>query len=491
MSRPAVSLAVVVGLTAAVVVVGEALPAPDPADQTRRTSVSVPIARTSAACPDPVADAAVRTRVSLAAPGPVDAHQTSQAGEARLTRLNGEALPGAALTTAGSTSLDVPTPATTLVASASGALAGGSVAAMVSRGSTGMLRGLAGTPCAEPGTDFWFMGSGSEVGQRGRVYLTNVTFAPAVADVTVYGPQGRVKAPAGEAVAVAAGAQKVLLLDALAPGRPYLSVHVAVRQGRLSAAVRDQQVDGLDPLGTDWVPPATRPARRLVLPGVPTGEGERRLLVLAPGRSDAIVRVRLLPLDRSPAPRVEDVIETPAGVLGEIDLTSYTGGREMAVVLTSDVPVTAGLLSRVGGGTQRRELAWTAPVPALTSAHPGVVADAWSSGPTHTLLALAAPRRAATVRVEPLPPATGDPAIVSVPRGTQATLDLRTVSTSETFAVRVVPLPRSGRVFATRTVTEADARGPMVTTSPVVPGRYVVSLPHVVADLSSGLPSRR
>ena len=91
---------------------------------------------------------------------------------------------------------------------------------MLTRSTVDAMRGLAGTACAVPGTDFWFVGSGAVVGQRGRVYLTNPEAAPAVADITLYGPDGPIDAPAGRGVPVAAGTQEVRLLDALAPGSP-------------------------------------------------------------------------------------------------------------------------------------------------------------------------------------------------------------------------------------------------------------------------------
>jgi hypothetical protein len=42
-------------------------------------------------------------------------------------------------------------------------------------------------------------------------------------------------------------------------------------------------------------------------------------------------------------------------------------------------------------------------------------------------------------------------------------------------------------VYAVRQVDETEERGPFVTSSPVPPGRYVVPVPRVVADLSTGL----
>ena len=64
--------------------------------------------------------------------------------------------------------------------------------------------------------------------------------------------------PGRPGVAVAAGAQEVALLDALAPGSAVLAVHVHTRTGRIAAAVRDQQIDGLTPVVPTGCPPPRR-----------------------------------------------------------------------------------------------------------------------------------------------------------------------------------------------------------------------------------------
>jgi len=72
--------------------------------------------------------------------------------------------------------------------------------------------------------------------------------------------------------------------------------------------------------------------------------------------------------------------------------------------------------------------------------------------------------------------------------GTQVAVDLATVSSAESFALAVVPERGSGPVLAVRQVDEVEERGPFVTSSPVQPGRYVVEVPLVAPDLSTGLP---
>ena len=492
--KPGVSLLVAALLLAGLGVTAD-LTAPQPTAATVPAHAdarpAVEVARADAACPDPAVDAKTATRVSLAAPGAVggDAGEGAGApGRARLARLTGVPLPDADVTAPGTGSVLATAGQGPLVARGTAGSAPGMAAGMLTRSTADAVRGLAGTVCAVPGTDFWFVGSGAVVGQRGRVYLTNPEAAPAVVDVTLYGPDGPIDAPAGRGVPVEAGKQVVRLLDALAPGVTRFAVHVHARSGRIAAAVRDQQVDGLTPRGADWLPPAAAQARRQVLPGVAAGAGERLLQVVAPGDSDAIVKVKLVTESGSFAPSGLDVLEVPAGSVAQVDLAPATGAAAAAVTLEADVPVTAGVVSRATGSTgQLTDVAYTAAVLPLLPATPGVVTDARSGTGVTSSLLLTAPDAAATVRLAPLPPATGSTSEVRVPAGSQVVVDLKTVSTAVAFALTVTPLPGSGPVLAARSVAEAEAAGPMLTTEPVEPGRYTVVVPRVVADLSAGL----
>jgi hypothetical protein len=373
-------------------------------------------------------------------------------------------------------------------------LAPGFTAAMTTRSTADDLRGLSGTTCAAPGTEFWFVGSGAVVGQRGRIYLSNPEPVPAVVDVTLYGPTGPLEVPSARGVTVAAGRQEVLKLDALAPDVTRFGIHIQVRQGRVAAAVRDQQVSGLTPRGADWLPQTLAPARQLVLPDVAQGAGERQLQIVVPGDSDAIVKVRLLGVGGSFVPSGLDVVEARAGRVTQIDLQSYAGGQPVAVALFSDQPLTAGLLSRAQGGTgPLTDIAYTAAAPALSPAAPGVVPALRGSaaGATvHSRLLLAAPDGAAKVEVALLPPASAQPKTFIVPQGSQIAVDASDLSTAADFAVSLRPLSGSGPVMAASELSDADPTGPMVTASVVRPGRYAVEVPSVVADLSTGLRPR-
>ena len=466
---------------------GAGAPAGGRALQAREVGVS----RAEAVCPDPTADAHTETRLSLVAPGTTaDAASGNDAagrGRARLVPLRGDG-PGVDLTAPSSGSVLAGAGSGPVVARGTGASAPGMAAGMLTRSGVPAIRGLLGTACVTPATDFWFVGSGAVVGQRGRVYLTDPEPAPAVVDVTLYGPDGPVDAPAGRGIAVAAGRQQVALLDALAPGVTVFAVHVHVRSGRVSAAVRDQRVAGLTPRGADWLPVAAPPARHQLLPGVVAGTGERHLQVVAPGESDAIVKVRLVAESGTFAPAGLDVIEVPAGTVKDVDLAPFAAGEAVAVSLDADVPVTAGVLDQVtASGSDVQDVAYTAAGTPLRPAAPGVVPEARIGGGDTSTLLLAAPGREVRVRLSVLPSGTGTPRELTVPAGSQLPVDLATLGATGSVSVAVVPAPGSGPLYAVREVTQQDPTGPLVTTEPVLPGRFTVRVPRVLADLSTGL----
>jgi hypothetical protein len=229
-----------------------------------------------------------------------------------------------------------------------------------------------------------------------------------------------------------------------------------------------------------------------VLPGVVAGAGERMLQVVAPGDSDAIVKLRLVTESGSFAPSGDDVLEVAAGSVAQVDLSASVNAAEVAVSLDSDVPVTAGLLTRATGSAgQLTDVAYTAAARPLLPAAPGVVPESRQAKGVTSSLLLAAPGADATVRVAPLPPATGTPIDVRVPGGSQVVVDLGTVTTAPDFAVTLSPARGSGPVYAARAVAETEAHGPLLTTELVEPGRFTVAVPRVVADLSTGLRSAR
>ena len=182
-----------------------------------------------------------------------------------------------------------------------------------------------------------------------------------------------------------------LRLDALAPDEELLAIEVLATSGRVAAAVRDVAVPSEDrPRGVDFIPPAQAPANRLVIAGIPEGDGARDLVLVNPGAQFATVTPRLLTESGPAAVEGLAAIAVPAGAIIRVDLTRVLGGRSGTLDLTSDVPVTGG--ARAAWGGARRDVMWLSAVPLIGGPDPLGGAAAVPTGPgLTTTVTVAAP----------------------------------------------------------------------------------------------------
>jgi len=437
------------------------------------------------ACPHPaVTGAGATSTVSVAVPP--DNGGTGP-GEATLAEIS-RSTPRIRSSKAGSGSIDVSDPGIRpQVARGQGALAPGLTAELVTQAGTGGGRGLSSVACVAPSTDFWFVGAGSGVGRVDRLYLTNVDSTPAVTDVDLWSEKGPLTVPNTHAITVRPGGQRVLRLDGLAIGRARLAVAVRVSVGRLAAALHDQDAPGLSSHGTDWIAPVPAPTRQLVVPGVPGGAPgtvSRRLQILVPGRTDAIIKVRLIAKDGAFAPAGLDTLQVKAGTVAQFDIDKAAADQPLAVQLDSDQPVAAAVrVTRGSGDAGVTDTAYATAATPLTA--PTVVAGARGGRRGSTLLRLTAPGQAASVELTALvPDAPPRPRVIKVPAG--RTVELETSPRGvEGYSLVVAPQPGSGELYAARQL--AGPGRVDLTISPLLAGRFSVLVPTVVSDLSAGL----
>jgi hypothetical protein len=442
----------------------------------------VRVDRATLACPDP------RSRETY----PVDVHLLTPENAA--SRREGRTVVSELQPQGGSELLDTNrvgrpealamkrTDAPALMVDASGGLAAGIVAEQQSTITSGQMRGLAAGECPRPGNEFWFVGGGSEVGHRTSVLLTNPDASPAQVEVGVYGTDGRIETSADEGVVVPARGQQVLRLDAVASGSEVTAVHVLATAGRVAPAVFDTQVDGLVPRGTDWVPLAGEPGRRLLLPGAPAGDGKRLLHLFVPGRSDAVAELTLVTPGRAFAPTGHEVIDVPAGRVTTVDLTKALAGEAAALQLRSDVPLLAGAELRTGSAGGTSEVAYTAATPALDGPTSSVGIP--SGGGRSAGLVLTAPESASKVRID----------TVSAESKKPRTRTVRVEARSTKWVKLSGPAPRygvvlsvsGGPVHAARVIAQEDVDGPLLTVLPMRSAPSLVTVPDVTADLSTG-----
>jgi hypothetical protein len=392
----------------------------------------------------------------------------------------------------------------------------------------GDLRGLATLSCQVAGTDQWLVGGGTQDGRRARLLLTNPSSAPAVVDLTIYGPSGIVQTPAASGIVVPAGGQKALYVDALAPGLLATAVRVRAGSGRVSAVMHDSLLRGTVPGGTDDIVPAAGPARRQLVPGISvtaTGSGQQlpvdstaagavAVRVVAPEAVDAVVRIHLYGPDGELELPGGGVTTVPGRSLTDVPLVGIPDGIYTAVV-ESDTPIVSGAVvgrfatpSVDDGSTEESpeagsigwdatdgapEFGWAAAtrtITSLTAVALPVPEELWERGrgrpaDTHVQLVLAGTGSAAGTRVT----------WVGLNGQIRHSQDI-TIDSGQTVAVTVpdsavgfVLRPGSGTgVVAAVVVSVDDPAGELISVEPVRPGRIAGrAAPDVVEDPRAGL----
>jgi hypothetical protein len=428
-----------------------------PAASAPRHATTVPVTTANAACPD--------TRgARVSAVTPPGAH-----GSGQVYRAGGPAV----LTTPGTAwSTDVKKKdAGPWAFGAYGSLAPGlTVEQTTSAG------GLAGTRCAQPAADLWFAGPGPADADDVALYLTNVDDRPVTAVIGALSPEGSIETPQGENdVLVAPHTTRLVQVGVQVEGfgqaaadAKILALHIRADNGRIAAAVRVQRKKG-----ADWLP-ATAPGTDVVVPGVPSGSGARRLLIAVPGRDEATVRVEGIAKDGTFAPLGQRSLQAPALAATPFDLG--LGGKAAALRLVSDKPIVATLVAQEGddfavtGAT--RPLAQAGQ--AGQAGQVGLVAD----DRDRTTLLLTAPGPAATVRLTQVMAQgpTGTAQDVDVPAGHTIEVKMPPPAGGDGYGLTIVPGKGSGPVYAAR-LLQVKKQG--LTLLPIGPARTTALLPSV------------
>ena len=186
---------------------------------------------------------------------------------------------------------------------ADGSWAPSAFAGVVARQQEGTSEGLSSAACSPPGPQWWFVGAGSQLGRGAALLVSNAAEEPARFDISLYSGAGPVQALAGKGIDLGPGSSVRLRLDALAPDEELLAIEVRATSGRVAAAVRDVAVPSEDrPRGVDFIPRGPGPGTRLVMAGIPEGDGDRDLVLVNPGTQFATVTPRLLTADRARRP---------------------------------------------------------------------------------------------------------------------------------------------------------------------------------------------
>jgi hypothetical protein len=374
----------------------------------------------------------------------------------------------------------VPNHNETIAVKAIGSVAASITADAQSLVSGGRNRGLYGVACAEPQTDWWFVGADGRVGFADSLMLADPSATPASVELSLWGGRGPSSNSQVDMVRVPAGAVVTVPIAKVAPDRAFLAVHVHTSSGSVTAALLDRRTAALNSRGGDYIPPTLPPARAAVVPGFASGAGSRQLLLTDPGLVDATVSLRLVTPSGSFVPAGDQQVVVHAGHTTVVTLDRAFAGSTGAVTYTSTRPVVAGGLSEAVARQQRPDLAWLA----ATAPIEGSAAVATGRAPlggTCRLL-LSAPSGAATVEVRT---PSGSHTTIKVPAGRSVAVDItdfingsraHPAAVSWPFAVNVTG---PAAVYGVRELFTSGAHGPLVSSEPLVDLPAPLRLPVV------------
>ncbi|MDT0453875.1 DUF5719 family protein [Streptomyces hesseae] len=368
-----------------------------------------------------------------------------------------------------------------LLGSATGPLAPGWTAQQTTTVAAGSGRGLHGVSCVPPDTSFWFPGASTAKGRQDYVHVSNPDNSAAVVDLELYGPDGRIKAPSGEGVAIPPRSTVPVLLSSLTDApTENLTLHVAARSGRVGAAVQASD----DKAGGDWLAPAADVSAGAVLPGIPADATSVRLIAFAPGSDDADVTVRLAGASGSISPAGHESLHVKSGMTTAVDLGDLTKGEAGSLLLTgahgSGTVVAALRVTR--GKDDKQETAFIPATPAIEAR--GTVADNRAKAST---LSLVAPGKDAQVTVTSSAGSEGGAPVgksYTVKAGTTLTVEPPQPADGKgVFAVTVEKVS-GGPVYASRMLALPKDGVPMFTIQPIPDDRSTVAVPKAEQDLS-------
>lgn len=211
---------------------------------------------------------------------------------------------------------------------------------------SGSKRGLMVSPCVSASTEAWFTGFRSNDTERAVLLITNPDSEAAEVSLNIYTAEGLAAVAGTSGIAVQPGETREVPMESLLSSDDPLAVQVLATSGRVSAAAEVETGTGSDPAGADWVAGAGLTDTTVVIPGVPGGDGSRELVVANPGDQRNQVSVELLGSDGAFPPADADQLDLAAESVGSVELAEAAAGEPVAVRITAEQPVTAGVVSR-------------------------------------------------------------------------------------------------------------------------------------------------
>lgn len=310
--------------------------------------------------------------------------------------------------------------------------------------------GLVVGSCPTAVDDSWYLGLGSGAKHLSTLVLTNMSPSPAVADLSLWGTQGKIDAVDADGIVVEPFSVRRLDLSDVAAGESELAVHVERLRGSLAVGALDESTAVFR--GTEAVAPTAAPSRRQVVAGIPSGEDGRTLMLLNPTTSTARVSVEVIGAEGSFSPEGLESVKVDAGRFTTVRIPTSARADASALRLSSDQPVSAS----VRAAPDQADRAVVEAVPPLSG--PAIVPVDLGSDTGEPELALTAPGRRADVRLEAYdeqmqPLAETE---LTIDAGTTMTADLGSSKVLDADRIAYVVVRAKGTVLGAATYTRGD-----------------------------------
>ena len=254
---------------------------------------------------------------------------------------------------------------------------------VVLTGSADLAPGLVGsvlgrdaaTTCRPPLSDQWFTGVGAGARHLSTLELVNPDNGPALVDVLVYGRRGPVEVPDLRGLAVPGNGRTRIDLASVVPRRDDLTLRVTTARGRVGASVLDRYDQlGAGAASADWLPPQAAPLTDNDLLGLPTGAGQRTLVLANGGDDETRATVQVITGTSVFTPQDVDEVALPPGSVTRVSLSKLLSKDALrdaiGLRVTTTAPVTASLRSFLDG-----DLSHTVPTDRVSEATTLLVAE--------------------------------------------------------------------------------------------------------------------
>ena len=218
---------------------------------------------------------------------------------------------------------------------------------------------MALTQCTPAISEKWFLGGISTISSIGYFQFVNPNQSKAVIDLEIWSEDGK---ESNQSLVISAQSTRIVQLNSLVTNKKFLAFHLIARAGRFSAVLFDERKKGLEKLGGDFVTPNASPDKKVFVTSVFGKIKSQKvksqfLRLLAPGESDAVVKVTYLANSGIYTPVGLVELKVPAGKVIQLPFTSLPTGRFIALQIEATEPIIASVFSSLKGPVA--DFAWS------------------------------------------------------------------------------------------------------------------------------------